>query len=118
MAGDAIETLIEFRAYLPPEEVQATVCGRFRDDIRELLGLPVPERAVRGDEEKLLPELDDEGFNRLLHAVGTLVGRFTPFMDDPELVIALNAFHILLRVEATRRSRLKAAELKEEVTVS
>ena len=117
-AGDAIETLIEFRAYLPPEEVKATVCGRFRDDIRELLGLPIPERAERGYEERFLPELDDEGFNHLLHAVGTLVGRFTPFMDDPELVILLKTLHDLLTVEEARRDALKAAELKEEVTVS
>lgn len=117
-AGDAIETLIEFRAYLPQEEVKARVCGRFRDDIRELLGLPVPERAERGDEEKFLPELDGAGFDRLLHSVGILVGQFTPFMDDPELVILLNAFHILLRVDVTRRDQLKAAELKEEVAVS
>jgi hypothetical protein len=37
-AGDAIETLIEFRAYLPPAGPLVMLAGKFRDDIRDALG--------------------------------------------------------------------------------
>ena len=47
-AGDAIETLIEFRDYLPPGGMMLMQAGQFRDQIRALLALPAgPARQSR-----------------------------------------------------------------------
>lgn len=81
-AGDATETLIEFRAYLPPAGPLVVLAGKFRDDIRDVLGVPLPERAERGPEVRPLDELTSEEFGKLSKAVGALAGRFTPWMDD------------------------------------
>jgi hypothetical protein len=126
LAGDTIETVIEFRAYLPPGEHLVVFAGSFRDDIRELLGMPELGVARRGTEVKPLSEMNDEDFGTLCQAVAVLLGQFTVWMDDPELVILLNALHDLLTgdearrdalKEAERRANLNEAELKEEVTV-
>ena len=118
LAGDAVETLIEFRAYLPPDEKLVMFAGTFRDDIRELLGMPELAVAKRGAEVEPLSEMPNEDFTNLFQSVAVLIGKFTTWMDDPELVILLKTLHDLLRMEETRRDALKAAELKEEVTVS
>jgi hypothetical protein len=118
LAGDAVETLIEFRAYLPPDEKLVMFAGTFRDDIRELLGMPELAVAKRGAEVEPLSEMPNEDFTNLFQSVAVLIGKFTTWMDDPELVILLKTLHDLLRTEETRRDALKAAELKEEVTVS
>lgn len=110
-AGDAIETLIEFRAYLPPAGPLVTLAGKFRDDIRDELGLPLPERPSRGLEVKPLSELAEEEFGKLSKAVGMLVGRFTPWIDDPELIAGLSEMHQLLSVQAAER-----VQLAEEVS--
>ncbi len=94
-AGDATETLIEFRDYLPPGELLVMLAGKFRDDIRPL------------------DELASEEFGRLVTAVGILVGRFTPFMGDPELITLLGGLRETLRAQSAERDRLQ-----EEVTVS
>jgi hypothetical protein len=117
-AGDSIETVIEFRAYLPQGEKLVMFAGMFRDDIRDLLGMPERAAAEGGAEVKPLSEMSDEDFGNLFAAVAVLVGQSAKWMDDPKLVILLNALHDLLTVEEARRDALKAAELKEEVTVS
>ena len=112
-AGDAIETLIDFRAYTPPGYgFLITLAGKFRDDIRDVLEMPLLEHAYRGHEVKSLDNLAAEELDHLAKAVDVLVGRFTPFMDDPELVIQLGALHEHLRAETARRE----AVLREEAT--
>ena len=112
-AGDAIETLIDFRAYTPPGHgFLITLAGKFRDDIRDVLEMPLLEHAYRGHEVKSLDDLAAEELDHLDKAVDVLVGRFTPFMDDPELVIQLGALHEHLRAETARRE----AVLREEAT--
>jgi hypothetical protein len=118
LAGDTIETVIDRRAYLPPDEKLVMFAGTFRDDIRELLGMPELAVAKRGAEVEPLSEMPNEDFTNLFQSVAVLIGKFTTWMDDPELVILLKTLHDLLRTEETRRDALKAAELKEEVTVS
>jgi hypothetical protein len=118
LVGDTIETVIDLRAYLPPDKDLVIFAGSFRDDIRELLGMPELAAVRRGIEVEPLSEMSDEDFGKLLAAVAVLLDQFTKWMDDPELVVLLKALHDLLTVEEARRGALKAAELKEEVTVS
>jgi hypothetical protein len=84
-AGDAIETVIEFRDYLPPGGMLLMLAGRWRDDIRELLDMPPLERVSRGKHRKPLGSLEPEDLERLAQAVILLVGSLTGYMDDPEL---------------------------------
>ena len=118
LAGDTIETVIDLRAYLPPDEKLVMFAGTFRDDIRELLGVPELAAAKRGADVKPLDEMSDEDFGNLFAAVAILLGQFTKWMDDPELVILLKALNDLLTIDKARHDALKAAEPKEEVTVS
>jgi hypothetical protein len=84
-AGDAIETVIEFRDYLPPGGMLLMLAGRWRDEIRELLAMPTLDRVSRGPDHKRLSTMDDADLYRLAEAVILLVGAFTGSMDDPEL---------------------------------
>lgn len=118
LAGFSIETVIDRRAYLPPGEKLVMFTGTFRDDIRDLLGMPSLDHPKRGAEVKPLSEMSDEDFGILFAAVAVLLGQFRKWMDDPELAILLNALHGLLRIDEARRDALKAADLEEEVTVS
>ena len=118
LAGDTIETVIDRRAYLPPDAKLVMFAGSFRDDIRELLGMPDLGAARRGAEVEPLSEVSEEDFGNLRQAVAVLLGQFTKWMDDPDLVTLLKVLHELLAIDEARRDALKAAELKEEVTVS
>ena len=69
LAGDTIETVIDLRAYLPPDEKLVMFAGTFRDDIRELLGVPELAAAKRGADVKPLDEMSDEDFGNLFAAV-------------------------------------------------
>jgi hypothetical protein len=110
VAGDAIETVIEFRAYLPTDGMMIILAGRFRDDIREELGVPPLTPAGRGPERKLLDDMEDADLGRLLEAVLILNGRFTGYMDDPELPKCLA--DVLARVGHVRTARIVALEAK------
>jgi hypothetical protein len=112
LAGDAIETVIDLRAYLPPDGTLIMLAERFRDDIRELLGVPVLKPANRDPERNQLNDLADEELDRMAEAVTALVGRFRPFIDDPELVKQLSDLHARVCV------RLYARATAEEVKAS
>lgn len=90
IAGDAIETVIEFRDYLPPGGMLVMLAGRWRDDIRELLSVPPLDRVSCGPDRKKLSAMEDADLYRLAEAVILLVGAFTGSMDDPELPRQLN----------------------------
>jgi hypothetical protein len=111
VAGDAIETLIDLRAYLPPGGMLIMLAGRWRDDIRDALEMKPLPRAYRSDETKQLDELGAEQFGRLAGAVGILLDRFAPFMDDPELGRLLRVLRGLLNDQKAERARL-AEEVK------
>jgi hypothetical protein len=98
VAGDAIETLIDLRAYLPADGKLLMLAGRFRDDIREVLGMPSLERPERGSKSKRLDELEDEDLDKLAYAVGSLVSEFRKVMDDPDLVRRLGNLNAALRL--------------------
>ena len=109
-AGDAIETLIDLRAYLPPSGMLIMLAGKLRDDIRDMLQVRPLEPAERGPEVKLLGDLEDTDLDRLDKAVGVLLGRFTRFMDDPEMQPLLTALQARLAVELFARAQAKAAK--------
>jgi hypothetical protein len=95
-AGDAIETVIEFRENLPPGELLVMLAERFRDDIREVLKMKPPERAHCGQEIKALADLEAGALDRLTQAVDVLLGRFARFMEDPELTVQLGSLRGML----------------------
>ena len=109
VAGDAIETVIEFRAYLPTDGMLIMLSGKFRDDIREELGVP-PNPASGGPERKRLEDLEDANLERLFGALVILDGRFTGYMDDPELPKCLA--DVLARAGYARAARIVAAEAR------
>jgi hypothetical protein len=109
VAGDAIETLIDLRTYLPADGKLVMLAGRFRDDIREELGVPPLERPDRSSESKRLDELEDEDLDKLAYAVGALVSEFRKVMDDPELVRRLGDLNAALRLLLFQREYARQA---------
>jgi hypothetical protein len=109
-AGDAVETLIEFRDHLPPGGMLLMLAGRFRDDLRELLGMPALGRVTRGPVRKTLGDLTDGGLDRLDRALGTLLGRYTRYVDDPELISLLGELHGAVSAKLAERGRVAEAK--------
>jgi len=107
-AGDAAETLIEFRDYLPTDGMLLMLAGRWRDDIRELLGVPPSERVSRGPERKKPEDMQDADLERLFASVILLVDGLKGYMDDPELPRHLS--DLLEQVGAARDARIHAEQ--------
>jgi hypothetical protein len=110
VAGDAVETVIDLRAYLPTDGTLIMLAGRLRDDIREEPGVPPMKPAGRGPESKQLDDLGDEELDRLATAVTTLVSRFRSFIDDPELAKQLNDLHARLCIRLYARATAEEAK--------
>jgi hypothetical protein len=81
-AGVAVETVIEFRDYLPPDRALLERAGKLRDDIRELLALPEAPRVSRSPERRMLRDMADADLDRLVKAVHTLLSRFEDYVED------------------------------------
>jgi hypothetical protein len=111
IAGDSIETVIEFRDYLPQGGMLLMLAGRWRDDIRELLALPTLGRATHGPERKKLSTLDESDLYRLAEAVIVLVGEFKSSMDDPELHAQLTDFLGAIVIERNTRAGAEEARV-------
>jgi hypothetical protein len=109
VAHDAAETLIDSREYLPTG-LLVMMLGRFRDDIREALGMETGDQARRGREVKSLDELTTVELGSLTGAVMILLqDRFTACMDDPELPKDLAALQVALNVQKTDRDEIRAS---------
>lgn len=106
VAGDAVETVIEFAAYLPDER-SLIAAGQWRDDIRAYLGMRSLEPAHGVAITEDLAALEDAGLHQLANAVGTLAGRFTRYMDAA-LVTSLSGLDAELHAQLTRRAHLQA----------
>ena len=104
----AVETLIEFRDYLPPGGMLLMLAGRFRDDIRELLGMATLGRVSRGPERKMLSAMDDADLARLSRAVVVLHPEYEDYIDDPEMVRLLAA--VFGEVTVTVAGRMTGAK--------
>jgi hypothetical protein len=109
VARDAAETLIRFRVYLPPDAMLVMLAGRFRDDNRDVLSMEMEGRARRGREFRSLDELTTIELDTVSGSVGLLLDRFTPFMDDPELIRLLSALRDSLNAQKTERDQIRAS---------
>jgi hypothetical protein len=84
-AGNALETLIDLREWLPPGDMFLERVSKLRDDIRELLALPAAPRVSCGAERKMLADMKDADVDRLVKALNTLMSRFEDCIEDAEL---------------------------------
>jgi hypothetical protein len=111
-AGDAIESLIDFRAFMPPDSLLVVFASRFRDDIREQLGMPSLARGMAD----CLGDMSDGDYARLVKGVELLLlDRYKAWMDDPVLPALLSELGDSVRADA-RYAALKEPAPKEEVS--
>jgi hypothetical protein len=118
-AHDAADTLAseKFRPYLPGRLLPLLV-ARFRDDVTEALGLPLPTLPQRAPvRDGKLDDLTSGELDDLSGAVLTLVTRFVRCMDDPELPKQLRDFRDALVIEKADRAKI-AEELTAKVKAS
>jgi hypothetical protein len=119
-AHDAADTLVseKFRSYLPTLMLPMLL-GRFRDDMAEALGLPLPELPQRSGSVRAarLDDLTSGELDALSGAVLALVTRFTALMDDPVLPKLLRDFRDALVIEKADRARI-ADELRARARAS
>lgn len=115
-AHDAADTLISerFRSYLPGRMLPLLL-GRFRDDLAEGLGMPLPELPQRSGSVKVvkLDDLTSSELDVLSGAVLALVTRFADLMSDPELPRLLRDLRDALVIEKADRARI-ADELRDK----
>jgi hypothetical protein len=113
IAHEAADTLIQHRAYLPPGGLLVMLLGRFRDDIREVLGNGTEadgELPRRGREHRSLDELTSVELDTVWGAADILrQARFTEVMDDPALPKLLDEFHDKLTDQKTERAQIRAS---------
>jgi hypothetical protein len=114
VARESAETLMTFKAYLPPGGLLLMLLGRFRDDIREVLGDEAGAETGglprRGREHRSLDELTSVELDTVSGAVMILLqDRFTRVMDDPALPKLLDEFHGDLNRQKAERAELRAS---------
>jgi hypothetical protein len=112
VAHDAAEALIYKKAFLPPGGLLVMLLGRFRDDIREVLGNGIDatgELPRRGREHRSLDELTSVELDTVAGAVAILLqDRFAKSMDDPALPKLLDEFRDKLTDQKTERAQIRA----------
>ncbi len=109
IALGAADALMEHKAFLPGSLLFMLV-GRFRDDIREALGMETGELPQRGRERRSLDELTTVELDTVSGAVGILIqDRFVHVMDDPALPRLLRDFNGELDGQKTERADIKAS---------
>ena len=92
-AMEAADTLLSFRDFMPPHGLLVMILGKFRDDLRDVLGLEELRRAVRGNQRRALADLRPVELTTLAGALAVLrQPRFTNIMDDPDLPMLLAGF--------------------------
>lgn len=110
VAHDAAETLMSFKAFLPPGGLLLMLLGRFRDDIREVLEMEREDLPQRGREHRSLDELTSVELDTVCGAVMLLLqDRFTAVMDDPALPRLLDEFHDKLIDQRKERADIWAS---------
>jgi hypothetical protein len=108
LACDSAETLIKFKAYLPPGGLMLMLVSKFRDDIREVLEMVIEGLPSRGRERRSLDELTSIELSTVWGAVMILLqARFTKYMDDPALPRMLGEFQEALGVQIAERKQLR-----------
>jgi hypothetical protein len=92
-ALEAADTLLSFRDFTPPQGMFVMLLGRFRDDLRDALGMDALRHAVRGTRRRALAELRAVELSTLAGALAILrQSRITNIMDDPDLPLLLAGF--------------------------
>jgi hypothetical protein len=109
LARQSADTLMKFKAYLPPGGFLVMLLGKFRDDVLEMLEVERDQLPKRGAERHPLDELTSVELDSVFGAVGILVGRFTAYMDDPALPDLLGQFRDALNEQKAERARELAA---------
>jgi hypothetical protein len=110
VARDSAETLMTFKAYLPPGGLLLILLSKFRDDAGDLLDLERQPMSQRGRERRSLDELTSLELDRVAGATIILLqGRFTSVMGDPALPRLLREFHDELNLQKAERAALRAS---------
>jgi hypothetical protein len=107
-AGNAIETVLDFSAYLPRVGRWLRLAGEFRDDIRRELGMPPLEPISFGPEAKQLDDLSDEELLKLGMAVYTLAASYGPLVEARHLTGLIG--DLLGQIAFGQAARICAAE--------
>ena len=110
VALNAADALMEHRTFLPRGGLLLMLLSRFRDDIRDAIGMEAERHPGRGSVFRTLDELTSSELGTLAGAVDTLLEeRFTLVMDDPELSKLLREFQAKLNEQKTERAQLRAS---------
>lgn len=110
VARDAAETMIRFKAYLPPGGLLLMLLSQFRDDAGDLLHVERGPLSQRGRERRSLDELTSLELDSVAGATIILLqDRFTAGMGDPALPRLLREFHGDLNRQKTERAELRAS---------
>jgi hypothetical protein len=109
LARQSANTLMKFKAYLPPGGLLLMLLGKFRDDVLEVLEVERDPLPKRGTERHPLDELTSIELDTVCGAVGILLSRFTAYMDDPALPDLLGQFRDALNQQKAERVRELAA---------
>jgi len=110
VALTASDTLTEHKAYMPRGGLLVMLVGRFRDDVREALGMEADDIPRRGKEHRSLDEMTSAELDAAWGAVMILLqDRFTEVMDDPDLPKLLNAYQGALCAQKAQREQIQAS---------
>jgi hypothetical protein len=107
VARGSAETLIKFRAYLPPGGLLLMLVSKFRDDIGDALEMEPEPLPQRGRERRSLDELTSIELDTVAGATAMLLDRFAGYMDDPALPRLLREFHDDLNRQKTERATIQ-----------
>lgn len=117
-AHDSADKLIseKYRSYLPGR-LLPLLLHRYRDDLAEALGMPLPELPHRAGPVRpvTLDDLTTAELNDLSAAVLALVTRYADTMGDPALPEFLRDFRDALVIEKAERAGI-AAEMRAKAS--
>lgn len=110
-AHDSADKLIseKYRSYLPGR-LLPLLLSRYRDDLAEALGLPLPDLPHRAGQARAvtISELTTGELNEMSGAAQALATRYADTMDDPALPGLLRDFRDVLVIEEADRSDIAA----------
>jgi hypothetical protein len=92
-ALEAADNILSFRDFTPPAGLFVMILGRWRDDLRDALGMEPLRPAERGTQIRSLDEPRPPELSTLFKSVMLLnQQRFVKIMDDPQLPEMLEGF--------------------------
>lgn len=110
VALEAADALMSLKQFMPRGGLLLMMVSRFRDDVREALGMEPERYPGRGKVFRSLDELTTSELDAAWGAVKILLqGRFTAVMDDPELPRHLRGFRGELSEQKTERDQIQAS---------